>query len=120
MQQEDKDSVHNHQPENGSDSRKKTPVEQRRQRRWRYYVIVFAVIWIVANLLGHNGGHVWYNLTSSRWIIATVLGGLIAVTIFGFIVKTLYAMQRGHKHRRILRKRSTSITLEDADSNVKN
>lgn len=85
--------------------RKKTPVEQRRAMRWRYYEIAFVVVWVAANLLLRPGS-VGFHLTSSRWIIGTVLGGIVLGVLFGYVVKTLYAMQRGAKHRRIMRSRA--------------
>lgn len=85
--------------------RKKTPVEQRRAKRWRYYEVAFVIVWVAANLLLRPGS-VGFHLGSPRWIIGTLLGGIVLGVLFGYVVKTLYAMQRGAKHRRIMRSRA--------------
>ena len=90
---------------NTGNPRKRSPLEQRRARRWRYYEIAFVIFWVAANLLLRPGS-IGFHLTSPRWIIGTLLGGIVLGVLFGYVVKTLCALQRGAKHRRILRSRA--------------
>lgn len=77
----------------------------RKPKLWPYYEIGFWVLWVGGNLWLQPGS-VAFHLGSPRWYIAVVLGGIVLGVLFGYVVKTLYSMQRGAKHRRIMRERA--------------